>query len=553
MIYRLRLLSGPQCLIIPSWAFNLSDHTASAISLVNNFVSWDDAKCKDVEFLKKCRLILPLFQRGHPIGHARVMFYDCYNPMPVSSITDEQQQWKNTVSESTGLPDALSAIIISDYGGLCDSRFLQDTASLKIIDSLPENSNQFSSTVDDFNAVTAIIMDPDWSPREKPEFKDKLASARAFFNVVHGLDTSGINATVLPSTVQIGLECVIITLIRVIGYWLTPLEIPFQDCRPLCKDQIGRRILAELILLSEGISLTPSCDDDTLDLAKANLSPDAPVTLDLTKPELPSSLTIGGSGTTPLVSPDAKRTSNTPPSHYVIESTPAISILAPTSDYVPREDIKGYRVFESCTYTNKGKGQVFPARQVLLCMKGHVISLFVCVVLQLVERRFFFVQLTQEGFSLVSATGWSGKRGTFNYVGMSLDKKPVEWELPIYNQESFNAFLNALPDPSWKHISPTMTSGSDYVSETDDRVVRRSKRKITAPKRLSFASHKVLIYVGVNLIYQHLIRRYLPEMCQVSQRLSQRRSKIPSQRRSQIPSQKASQLPSQRVSQVIQV
>ena len=235
-------LSGPQFIVIPSWTLNLHNTKASAISTVNNWAEWEENLHADETFLRQTRILFPLFKPGSPIGHARLMFYDAFNPMPVAAMADELSQWTQAIAEVCGLPPVICKIILEEYEGLCPSRFLGNHASLKIMDSIP--GSNFDSTVAGFDKVVQMIMDPNWSPRQTKSFVAKLASVRAYMKVQHNAQATATQATVLPSSTQRGLECIIISVVRALRYWLDPYVIPVQDCSAICRDKRGRRILA---------------------------------------------------------------------------------------------------------------------------------------------------------------------------------------------------------------------------------------------------------------------------------------------------------------------
>ena len=144
-----------------------------------------------------------------------------------------------------------------DYDVCCRQDPSRNPYSLKIIDSMPGSKRTFQADVDAFMAVTTYILQDNWSDVEhKNDMKQRLESLRAYLRHVTASMEMGtaneymIDSVLLPSTTQLGLECIIITLCRVIATWVTPYEIPLEDCQPLCRNKRGRRSLCELMLIA---------------------------------------------------------------------------------------------------------------------------------------------------------------------------------------------------------------------------------------------------------------------------------------------------------------
>jgi len=85
MCETLKRFSDTDTIFVPSWTLNLAKTKTAAITLVNNFPALTKAQREDADYLASLRLVCPLFKPGEPIGHARVMFVDNYNPMALES------------------------------------------------------------------------------------------------------------------------------------------------------------------------------------------------------------------------------------------------------------------------------------------------------------------------------------------------------------------------------------------------------------------------------------------------------------------------------------
>ena len=111
----------------------------------------------------------------------------------------------------------LSSLWHVGYGGMCPSRLLGSHASIKIIDSLSGSAQRFESTIQDFDNVVNMVLDPEWVPRNSSSFVTQLAGVRAYFSHVREGATTEPPAMILTSTIQKGLECIIISMVRAGG------------------------------------------------------------------------------------------------------------------------------------------------------------------------------------------------------------------------------------------------------------------------------------------------------------------------------------------------
>ena len=85
MCATLKRFADKKTIVVPSWTLNLARTKTAAITLVNNFPALTTQERSDPDYMASLRLVCPLFKPGKPIGHARVMFVDNYNPMALES------------------------------------------------------------------------------------------------------------------------------------------------------------------------------------------------------------------------------------------------------------------------------------------------------------------------------------------------------------------------------------------------------------------------------------------------------------------------------------
>ena len=176
--------TNDQFVILPVWTLHMRNTATSATCLVNNWPSWTDEQLASPSFLSSVRVMFPLFKTGHPIGHARFMFYDNWSPMPTASIAQEQEQWLQVVQEVIPVEE-VARLIVVDYEGLCPSRAQGGQHGLKIIDSLPGSIRAFQQDVRDFEEVIDCVSDPTWSPPARKDVDRKLHCARTFLSAVY--------------------------------------------------------------------------------------------------------------------------------------------------------------------------------------------------------------------------------------------------------------------------------------------------------------------------------------------------------------------------------
>ena len=76
-------------IMLPIWTLMLSNVDASAKCMVKHWPIFTQEEMDSPAFLSSCRVMLPLFKPGTPIGHARFMFLDQWRPLPASTLQDE--------------------------------------------------------------------------------------------------------------------------------------------------------------------------------------------------------------------------------------------------------------------------------------------------------------------------------------------------------------------------------------------------------------------------------------------------------------------------------
>ena len=458
-------------IMVPIWTFNLNKLDTSAKCLVNHWPDWTDDQVSDANFLQHVRVMLPLFKPGKPIGHARFMFYDNISPLPLESVRTEQLQWIEVVSHF--VPRELADIIVLSYGGLCPSRVEGDSHHLKIIDSMPGSAHEFQKDVDAFQAVFDRCMDEHWEVKGHDDtFTRKLGHVRAFLRVVVGDETSS-GPTLLPSTTQLGLECIIISLCRVIATYANPCVIPLENCQPFCVDKKGRRILGEALSLVHDQISTAQPPLITAPVSVPDVTPDVPHPAD--------DVDMG-------------------PTWCVVHQHPSLSILSQAQDYEPIDinfnGMVAYKVYKGCKWVHKTRNQDFEPYRTSLAMDGKCGCVFVCPVRNLVDRKWFLVAFGAPGFALLPARGKTINGQMSPLQDASLLDPPASWspsETP--SDEQFQSFLMTFPDPTWVDKS---VSGKE-VSDTDASTIaevepcspspsptwrRRSTRAVRKPLRL---------------------------------------------------------------------
>ena len=427
-------------LILPVWTFTLSNVKASAKCLVQHWPVWHEEQRADTQFINKVRVMMPLFVPGSPIGHARFMFCDKFRPCSLDAQADELQLWMDVVRVFIPIADIASCILV-DYQGLCPSLRVADRVTVKVMDSIPNHPQAFTQDVLTMDTVFQQVMEPDWEVRDDV-MQQKLSSAQAFLEQVAVEGTSNTHAMLeavqLPSTVQTGLECVIITVLRVVATWLDPGTIPLLDCRPLCQDNKGRRALVQLILHAKlGMDALPSTPK----------SPASPTPIATTSPPL-----------SPVP----------PPQWYAVYEKPTMQVLSQSATFKPRTlifgETTGYVVYRHCRWRRNAGNQDFLPQKTQLSLNGTGRTLFVCPVRNMFESRWYFVLLNScNKFALFSSAGRTSRLGGTVHVEAVDEKLEREWSAPTVNEDDFEAFLSSLPDPHLKW-SP-QTSPKSEVSQ----------------------------------------------------------------------------------------
>ena len=246
----LHTISGGDFIVLPVWTLSLTNLDAAAMAIVNHWPHWTPEALENDEMLRNTRLMLPLFKEGNPIGHARFLFFDRWHPMPEHSLQVECRQWMDIMQEFIPVPGICNTILL-EYEGLCPSRHQSECASIKIIDSMPGHVKVFEREAAGFQQLLQMLADPNWEPRPSEVNTLKLKCIRKYLSLVtgseqetSGVSTDNIETILLPSTTQIGLECIIITVCRVLATWVNPCQVPIEDCTDLCINKKGRRILS---------------------------------------------------------------------------------------------------------------------------------------------------------------------------------------------------------------------------------------------------------------------------------------------------------------------
>ena len=465
-------------IILPVWTLLLRSVDTSAACFVKNWPVWTEEQLTSPTFLASVRVMFPLFKMGHPIGHARFMFYDNWTPMPVDSIVQEEQQWLQMVQEVLPVKEVATLIVI-DYQGLCPSRAQGGQHQLKIIDSLPGNTKTFGEDVQDFEKVIALVLDPTWTPPDRKgcDMEQKLRCVRTFLSAVHSSETTQ-EHMLLPSTIQTGLECIIISICRVIATWVRPEAIPLIDCTSLCQDKRGRRILATLLLVSYRHKLTAELDmsQDNIVDASASVAHDATDAV----PVLPAA------------APGVDPPSSTSATWCIVYACPTFQILARDSDYVPQpimfNDRLGYTIYRNCKWVHLAREQDFTAGETILATNGKLGCLFICPIKDEVKRRWNLLVLSHKGMTMIDAAGPRKDKGRVVLQDATLVCPDLVWECPTWTPADIDAFVDTLEDSTFKLLSmaSTRTSSSPTSdSERDDSTLRRSRRTPKPVKRLT--------------------------------------------------------------------
>ena len=477
--------------ILPIWTLDLSVVEASAVCMVKHWPIFSDVQLEDTDFLASVRVMLPLFIKGNPIGHARFMMYDNWDPLPLSTLQDEEDQWSSVISEF--LPRELTQVIL-DYGVLergqpsCTGAY-----ACKIIDSIPASTRVFEHDVDKLSQIIQMVQDDSWCPgscEQNPQMMRRLHSLRKFLCYSTGCtgDTisPNIDSVILPSTTQTGLECIIITLCRVISSWLAPWMIPFEECRTLCKDKTGRRCLAELLIRSqippEELILQPDATPRPM-VSPRILGTASKVDV------MPSSSAGSPSPDIGTISESESVLSVSPPLKpwYSVYDRPTLSIHSTLSDYKPRlleyDGVVGYTIYMGCKWVNHPRNQEFLPNSTVLSIGGTAGCLFICPVYQHIGKcMWHFLVLGTPGYSLFRAGGKTGRDDQGRSIQVHFEEAPSghQWRPPPMDPGQLEVFISGWSDPTFKQHKPLQLDTSGEMSEdlTTDQVtpIKESKK-----------------------------------------------------------------------------
>ena len=129
----LNRLSGDDFIVLPVWTLNLPNVQSTAMCILKHWShSVPDAN------LRNMRVMLPLFKEGDPIGHARFLFFDVWQPMPEEILLQERNDCMDFLQEI--IPEeGICRLILFEYEGLCPTRHQTESGTIKIIDSMPGN------------------------------------------------------------------------------------------------------------------------------------------------------------------------------------------------------------------------------------------------------------------------------------------------------------------------------------------------------------------------------------------------------------------------------
>lgn len=465
-------------IILPVWTLLLRNVDTSAACFVKHWPVWTEEQLASPTFLASVRVMFPLFKVGHPIGHARFMFFDNWTPMPVDSIVEEEHQWLLVVQEFLPCKDVATLIVLG-YEGLCPSRAQGGEHQLKIIDSLPGNTQTFEQDVGDFEKVIARVMDHTWTPpdRKEVDMDNKLRCVRTFLSAVRPSGTM-LGHMQLPSTIQTGLECIIISICRVIATWVRPEAIPLIDCTSLCQDKRGRRILSTLLLVSYGIDLAARTN-----ISQEHIAPvdDALVVVaqDATQDAVPAGTDAGA---------DGESLNHASATWCIVYACPTFQILARDSEYEPQRvtfnDRLAYTIYHDCKWVHLARHQDFTSGETILAMNGKLGCLFMCPVRDEMKRRWHFLVLSHKGIVMIDSAGPRKDNGRVLLEDAQLVCPDLVWESPTRTPGDVDAFIGTLVDSTFK-LSMASTSSIASDSEKDASSLRRSRRTPKPVKRLT--------------------------------------------------------------------
>ena len=455
-------LTCDNVILLPIWTLNLSNVESSAMCIINHWPVWSPGQIADENFLRGVRLLMPIFVPGEPIGHARFMFFDRWQPMPQSTLDDEVGQWSEVLTQFIDVPE-LAQLILVGYEGLCPSRHQHQVHSLKVIDSIPGSARVFQDDIQGFQCVVNTLMDPNWSPpeRKQEQFQSRFDGVRAFLKIACASEQTDndsdftTEAIIFPSTPQRGLECIIITLCRVVATWLNPMTIPLENCTELCEDNKGRRILCELLLCEES-GTQPSTADET--------------------PGQESPALVDATSNVDTVHPDMDDDVQT---WYNVYSVVSFDVLSPTENYEPQyvmfDGRVGYEIYHGCRFVHHGRGQdFFPCKTVLALggQGGHLRTTYICPIRNVTDKRWHFCLLGGPGFHLFRMDGKRDRSGKVPATLQFTDAN--QGPMSLRREETFSPreyrhlecleFIDSLPDPTWKTELPS-AAGAESIDD----------------------------------------------------------------------------------------
>ena len=506
-------LTSPEFVIIPTWPLNMQNTQTSALAILRHWPTWTVEQRQDPSFLRRVRVMCPLFKRGDPIGHARFMFMDRWQPMPLETLQDEAAEWQEVLQEFIPVSDIVSCILF-EYEGLDPTMHL-GRCSIKIIDSLMgQDTSPFADDAMALHDVFRSINDQSWSPATRHDISEKVESVRMFLSVQE-IDRD-MEVTLLPSTMQTGLECIIITLCRVIATWVQPRAIPLRNCTELCTDQKGRRILSEVLLLSHrgdplsiDVPAALRCSDQSTPSGKAPALSKSDHVDPPPSDNAPPSSPRCESGNAPSSTPQSGQST-----WYTVYDKPTFRVLSRHRDYVPHtmrfSGTEAYHVYRGCRWIHTSREQDFVAKESVLTYGKQLGTLFMCPVRNLVEQQWYFILLGQPGFAMLKSSGRGGPvRTHFQNAEKVFDE--VKWCPPDKSDEDFEKFLESLPDPTWKatgsHMlcdppsSSVVKSSSTPTSSASDGL-RRSTRKRTPRRQMTWKQQVVCTIYECLLYYR---------------------------------------------------
>ena len=496
MCLTLNNLSGDDFIILPVWTLTMPNAQSGAMCVLKH---WSDSVPQ--ENLRNTRVMLPIFKEGHPIGHARFLFFDVWQPMPEVMLLQERNDCMEFLQEV--IPEeGICRLILFEYEGLCPTRHQTESGTIKIIDSMPGNVQTFAKEATLFEDVLRVLQDASWEPREgKKDYQPQLDHIRQYLSAMKISDATSdtaedIESILLPSTRQMGLECIIITICRVIATWVNPSQIPLENCSELCVNKKGRRILSQLLLLSTG-------DMDDFLMNMSDVVSQTPVTL------------IDESVEESLTTPDAEEaTMESLDLWYAVYTVPTFQVLSRDSDATPY-DIKfngtvGYQVYKDCKWVHEVRSQSFTPLTTVLALGDHLGCLFICPVRNTVEGKWYFALLGHQGYHLFPVDGKTiknsgGKKNRLHFKnGADIMARDPTWKAPVHEDDAFMSFLSSLEDGTWRQDTYASKSKTEVVVHHDVSMLEHTTDSESTPRRRSKRTPKPrILAVEVTPVCKH--------------------------------------------------